>query len=84
MTRVARSAPQYPAENPLVNHTTTKVFDISGKLVSQKREELVHILDQFNVQVDNPVAILNQDTSRNFLHSSKPQDKYKVWCCTRA
>jgi hypothetical protein len=26
MTRVVRSAPQYPARNPLVNHTTTKVF----------------------------------------------------------
>jgi hypothetical protein len=26
MTRVVRSAPQYPARNPLVNHTTTKYF----------------------------------------------------------
>ena len=45
---------------------------------STKREELSHILDQFNIQVDNPVAILNQDTSRNFLHSIHPGDKYKV------
>jgi hypothetical protein len=26
MTRVVRSAPQYPARNTLVNHTTTKYF----------------------------------------------------------
>jgi len=30
------------------------------------------------VQVDNPVSVLNQDTSRNFLNSSDPKDKYKV------
>lgn len=46
--------------------------------MSEKREELIHMLDQMNIQVENPVAILNQDTSRNFLHSKSPQDKYKV------
>ncbi|XP_041357126.1 structural maintenance of chromosomes protein 6-like isoform X2 [Gigantopelta aegis] len=47
-----------------------------GNLVSDKRDELNHILDQFNIQVDNPVAILNQETSRNFLNSKSPKDKY--------
>ena len=28
--------------------------------------------------MDNPVSVLNQDTSRNFLNSSDPRDKYKV------
>lgn len=51
---------------------------LPGKVVSTKREELNHILDQFNIQVDNPVAILNQDTSRCFLHSKSATDKYKV------
>jgi hypothetical protein len=51
----------------------------AGKLISQKREDLNCILDQFNIQVDNPVAILNQDTSRHFLNSKSPHDKYKVW-----
>lgn len=50
----------------------------TGQTVSTKREELNHILDQFNIQVDNPVAILNQETSRNFLNSKNAQDKYKV------
>ena len=50
-----------------------------GKLISQKREDLNCILDQFNIQVDNPVAILNQDTSRHFLNSKSPHDKYKFF-----
>ena len=55
-----------------------KLKNADGKVVTTKREELNHILDQFNIQVDNPVSILNQDTSRNFLHSKSPQDKYRV------
>lgn len=50
-----------------------------GRVVSQKKNELNHILDQFNIQVDNPVSVLNQDTSRNFLNSSDPKDKYKFF-----
>ncbi|KAJ8018107.1 Structural maintenance of chromosomes protein 6 [Holothuria leucospilota] len=55
-----------------------KLKSAKGQVVSTKREELSRILDQFNIQVDNPVAILNQDTSRNFLFSKDPRDKYKV------
>ncbi|XP_062569869.1 structural maintenance of chromosomes protein 6-like, partial [Saccostrea cucullata] len=54
-----------------------KIKSKEGKVISMKREELTAILDQFNIQVDNPVAILNQDTSRNFLNSKSPQDRYK-------
>ena len=46
--------------------------------MTAKREELAHILEQFNIQVDNPIAVLNQDTSRNFLHSTNPKNKYQV------
>ena len=58
--------------------TKRVLLAVSGKIISQKKEELDHILDQFNIQVDNPVAILNQDTSRNFLHSKNATDKYMV------
>ncbi len=30
-------------------------------------------------QIDNPVSLLNQDTSRNFLRSSNPEANYKLF-----
>lgn len=30
------------------------------------------------LQVDNPVSILNQEMSKQFLHSKSEADKYKV------
>merc|ERR1712168_1062673 len=56
-----------------------KLKNTNNKVVSMKRDELNHILDQFNIQVDNPISILNQDTSRNFLHSKSANDKYKFF-----
>ncbi|XP_022097064.1 structural maintenance of chromosomes protein 6-like [Acanthaster planci] len=50
-----------------------------GKVISQKYAELQQIKDQFNIQIDNPMSILNQDTSRNFLHSQDPKDKYSFF-----
>ena len=51
---------------------------LSDQFVSNKKEELGHVTEQFNIQVDNPLAVLNQDTSRNFLHSANPRAKYQV------
>ncbi|XP_035666452.1 structural maintenance of chromosomes protein 6-like isoform X3 [Branchiostoma floridae] len=59
--------------------TSYRLKSIKGKTISTKREELSHVLDHFNIQVDNPVSILNQDTSRNFLHSRNASDKYKFF-----
>ncbi|CAC5418017.1 SMC6 [Mytilus coruscus] len=56
-----------------------KIKSKDGKIISSKREDLNCILDQFNIQVDNPVSILNQDTSRHFLNSKSPHDKYKFF-----
>eukprot|EP00731_Ephydatia_muelleri_P016543 Em0009g967a len=50
-----------------------------GTIVSTKKEELQHILDHLNIQIDNPVSLLSQETSRNFLHSSDPKNKYKLF-----
>ncbi|KAF8595961.1 P-loop containing nucleoside triphosphate hydrolase protein [Ceratobasidium sp. AG-I] len=49
------------------------------KTISNKREELTNITDHMNLQVDNPVVVLTQDTSRQFLASSKPKDKYQFF-----
>lgn len=32
----------------------------------------------FNIQVDNPMTVLTQDQSRQFLASASPKDKYTV------
>ncbi|XP_059356994.1 structural maintenance of chromosomes protein 6-like [Carassius carassius] len=51
----------------------------AGCLVSCQKEELISILDHFNIQVDNPVSILTQEMSEHFLHSSGEGDKYKFF-----
>ena len=53
-----------------------KLMNSSNKTVSNKKEELVEMLDHYEIQIDNPVQILNQDTSRQFLNSSTPSEKY--------
>ncbi|KAG7461051.1 hypothetical protein MATL_G00205940 [Megalops atlanticus] len=58
---------------------TYKLKSKTGQLVSTKKEELVSILDHFNIQVDNPVSILTQEMSKHFLHSKGEGDKYKFF-----
>ncbi|XP_076440367.1 structural maintenance of chromosomes protein 6-like isoform X2 [Babylonia areolata] len=59
--------------------TKYTIKSAGGRLVSDKLEEVKKIKDFFNIQVENPVAVLNQDTSRNFLHTKNPSDKYKFF-----
>ena len=49
-----------------------------GRLISTKREELNAICDHANIQVDNPMNILTQDSARKFLSSSHSDEKYQV------
>ncbi|XP_051813828.1 structural maintenance of chromosomes protein 6 isoform X1 [Acanthochromis polyacanthus] len=58
---------------------TCKLKNKSGQLVSSKKEELTGILDHFNIQLDNPVSILSQEMSKQFLHSKSESDKYKFF-----
>lgn len=41
----------------------------TGQLVSTKKEDLARMLEHYNLQVDNPVTVLNQDMSRSFLNT---------------
>jgi len=59
--------------------TSWKLKDAQGKLVSNKKSELNLILEQFNIQIDNPCNILMQDKSREFLANSKPKVKYQFF-----
>ncbi len=38
-----------------------------------------HLSDLLLPQIDNPVSLMNQDTSRNFLRSSNPEANYKLF-----
>lgn len=50
-----------------------------GEVISHKKEELDKIIDSMNIQVENPISILNQDVSRTFLVSSTAQNKYDLF-----
>ena len=54
-------------------------FNTGKTTVSTTASELTLILEQFNIQVNNPCAILMQETSKQFLATAKPQDKYQVY-----
>ncbi|XP_073683630.1 structural maintenance of chromosomes protein 6 [Garra rufa] len=58
---------------------TCKIKNKTGNVISTKKEELTAILDHFGIQVDNPVSILNQEMSKQFLHSKSEADKYKFF-----
>ena len=38
-----------------------------------------NIRENFNIQIDNPVCFLNQETSKHFLNSSNKSDKYQFF-----
>ncbi|KAL0078931.1 P-loop containing nucleoside triphosphate hydrolase protein [Phycomyces blakesleeanus] len=56
-----------------------KIKNSSGKIISTKKEELTAICDYMSIQVDNPLTILSQDNARQFLNSSTPHDKYRLF-----
>uniref|UniRef100_A0A2K6GZB3 Structural maintenance of chromosomes protein 6 n=1 Tax=Propithecus coquereli TaxID=379532 RepID=A0A2K6GZB3_PROCO len=56
-----------------------KLKSETGNVVSTRKEELIAILDHFNIQVDNPVSVLTQEMSKQFLQSKNEGDKYKFF-----
>jgi len=52
-----------------------KLLDENGKEVSRSKKDLDDLLDKVNAQVENPVAILDQEEAKKFL-TGKPEDKY--------
>ncbi|KAI1318533.1 Structural maintenance of chromosomes protein 6 [Mortierella claussenii] len=56
-----------------------KIKSSKGKTISTKREELSAMCDHMNIQVDNPMNVLSQDTARQFLQSSTGEEKYKFF-----
>ncbi|WOG95157.1 hypothetical protein DCAR_0414460 [Daucus carota subsp. sativus] len=50
-----------------------------GKRVASRKEDLVDIVEHFNIDVENPCVIMSQDKSREFLHSGNAKDKFKFF-----
>jgi len=49
--------------------STLKLKSAAGKDVAGGRKELERLLDHFNVDVNNPINVMTQDSSRQFLQS---------------
>ena len=52
-----------------------KLLDQNGKEQSRRKADLDAMLDQLNIQVENPVAVLDQEEAKKFL-TGKAEDKY--------
>lgn len=56
--------------------STYKIKSAAGKVIADRKDVLEDIIRYFNIQVDNPVCVLNQEVSRNFLNTKNARDKY--------
>ncbi|KAM0788856.1 hypothetical protein ACM66B_002941 [Microbotryomycetes sp. NB124-2] len=56
-----------------------KIMAADKTVVETKKHVLETILDHWNIQVDNPMTVLSQDQSRQFLASATSSDKYNFF-----
>lgn len=59
--------------------SSTILKDHQGKRVASRKEDLIDIVEHFNIDVENPCVIMSQDKSREFLHSGNAKDKFKFF-----
>lgn len=59
--------------------STYRIISSTGTVITTKRDELKKIITCLNIQVDNPISVLNQDTARTFLASSDTKSKYSLF-----
>uniref|UniRef100_A0A1B0FCJ7 Rad50/SbcC-type AAA domain-containing protein n=1 Tax=Glossina morsitans morsitans TaxID=37546 RepID=A0A1B0FCJ7_GLOMM len=50
-----------------------------GRIISKKFDDLQRILLYHNIQADNPVFVLNQDSAREFLKELEPSKNYQLF-----
>lgn len=50
-----------------------------GFIVSKKKEEVSRIIMKFNIQINNPICILNQDIARTFLGATEPGIRFSMF-----
>uniref|UniRef100_A0A1Q3F4N5 Putative dna repair protein n=1 Tax=Culex tarsalis TaxID=7177 RepID=A0A1Q3F4N5_CULTA len=56
-----------------------KLKSESGQVISSSRAELQKMILFLNIQVDNPVCVLNQDLARSFLKDSDEKKQYTLF-----
>lgn len=57
----------------------SRVIEDGKEEIVGKRRELELILQQFNIDLENPLSWLSQDRARQFLQSMKPQRLYELY-----
>jgi chromosome segregation ATPase len=55
-----------------------KLYDSNMQELSRSKKDLDDMLDKLNIQVENPVAILDQEEAKKFL-TGKAEDKYNFF-----
>lgn len=59
--------------------STYQIRNENGQMIDKTKKEMDCIIRHFSIQIDNPVVILNQEVSRNFLNTRKADEKYKFF-----
>ncbi|KAF8690848.1 hypothetical protein HU200_041247 [Digitaria exilis] len=59
--------------------SSTVLKDQHGRKVAHRKDDLIEIIEHFNIDVENPCVIMSQDKSREFLHSGNDRDKFKFF-----
>ncbi|XP_024886675.1 structural maintenance of chromosomes protein 6-like, partial [Temnothorax curvispinosus] len=61
------------------NTSSYNIKNWKGEVVSTKQDELDSIITTMNIQIDNPISVLNQEVSRKCFVTSKPDEKYNLF-----
>lgn len=56
-----------------------KVKSAQGRLISTKKSDIEDITEYFQLQIENPMSILTQDSAKQFLNAAAPSQKYKMF-----
>ncbi|CAM6106305.1 unnamed protein product [Calypogeia fissa] len=53
--------------------------DSQGRKVGTKKDDVLEVVEHFNIEVENPCVVMTQDKSREFLHGGSDKEKFKFF-----
>ncbi|KFY29597.1 hypothetical protein V494_08642 [Pseudogymnoascus sp. VKM F-4513 (FW-928)] len=56
-----------------------KLKNAQGRLISTKKSDIEDVTEYFQLQIENPMSILTQDSAKQFLNAAAPSQKYKMF-----